>query len=150
MASLSELKYHFNGKENTKKFSYVYENVVMKTKTDEERADSLVAYLDGEAFVYYFDNFTKDNAPNEEAVSFQKVKRALLEKFSTKNTEAEAMKEAVNLVYKEVYAKEFFVKASKFYSEAKFNDRAKFGLIREVIKSDKGMLQFLFLSKAYT
>ena len=60
------------------------------------------------------------------------------------------MKEAVNLVYKGVYPKEFFVKASKFYKEAKFNDRAKFGLIREFIKSEKGTLQFLFLRKAYT
>ena len=65
MASLSQLKYHFNAKENTKRFFNVYENVVMKTKTDEEKANSLVAYLYGEAFEYYIDNFTKDDAPNE-------------------------------------------------------------------------------------
>ena len=62
MASPSEPKYHFNGKEDAKKFFYAYENVVMKTKAEEEKADSLVAYLDGEAFEYYFDNFTEDNA----------------------------------------------------------------------------------------
>ena len=100
MASLSELKYHFSGKEDAKKFFYVYENVVMKTKTEEEEADSLVAYLDGVAFEYYFDNFAEDKAPNEEARSFQNVKSALLEKFCTKKTEAEVKKEAVKLVYK--------------------------------------------------
>ena len=72
-ASTSELKYHFSRKEDAKKFFYVYENVVMKTKTEEEKAYSLVAYLDGEAFEYYIHNFTEDNAPNEEARSFQKV-----------------------------------------------------------------------------
>ena len=86
MASFSELKYHLNGKEDAKKFFYVYKNVVMKNKTEKEEADILVAYLDGEAFEYYFDNFTEDNALNEEARSFQKVKAALLEKFSTKMT----------------------------------------------------------------
>ena len=150
MASPSELKYHFNGEGDAKKFFYVYENAVMKNKTEEGKADSLVAYFDGEAFEYYFDNFTVDNAPNEEARSFQKVKAALLEKFSTKKTEAEVMKEAVNLVYKGGNVKEFFVKASKLYKEAKFNDQAKFGLIREAIKSDQGMLQFVFLRKADT
>ena len=73
-----------------------------------------------------------------------------MDKFSTKKTEAEVMKEAVNLVYKGGNVKEFFVKASKLYKEAKFDDQAKFRLIREAIKSDQGMLQFLFLRKANT
>ena len=44
--------------------------------------------------------------------------------------------------------KEFFVKESKLYKEAKFNDQAKFGSIREATKFDQGMLQFVFLGKA--
>ena len=44
MAYPSELKYHFSGKEDAKNFFYVYGNTVMKTKTEEEKADSLVAY----------------------------------------------------------------------------------------------------------
>ena len=55
----------------------------------------------------------EDNAPDEEAGSFQKVKTALSEKFSTNKTEAEVIKEAVNLVYKGGNLKEFFVKAGK-------------------------------------
>ena len=42
------------------------------------------------------------------------------------------------------------MKAIKLYKEAKFNDQAKFGLIREAFKSDQGMLQFVFLRKADT
>ena len=40
------------------------------------------------------------------------------------------MKEAGNLVYKGGNVKEFFVEASNLYQEDKFNDQAKFGLIR--------------------
>ena len=39
MGSPSELKYHFVCKEDARKFFYVYENVVMKNKTEEEKAD---------------------------------------------------------------------------------------------------------------
>ena len=66
----SELKFHFNCKEHAKKFYYVCENVVVKTNTKEEKSNNLVAYLDGEVFEYYFDNFTEDNVPNEEANHF--------------------------------------------------------------------------------
>lgn len=65
MATIGELKYHFSGKEVFKKFFCVYENVVMKNKSEEEKLDSLVAYLDAGAFEYYFDNFKEDYAPNQ-------------------------------------------------------------------------------------
>ena len=42
MVPLGELKYHFDGKEDAKKNFCVYKNVVMKNKTEEEKADSLV------------------------------------------------------------------------------------------------------------
>ena len=87
----------------------------MKNKIEEEKADSLVAYLDREAFEYYFDNFAEDSALNEVAISFQKVKAALLENFSSNETEAEVMKQAVNLIYKGGNVEEFFLKASKLY-----------------------------------
>ena len=51
-------------------------------------------------------------------------------------------------MYKGINVKKFFVKATKLYKEAKFNDQAKFGLTREAIKSDQAMLQLLFLRKA--
>ena len=56
----------------------------------------------------------------------------------------------MNLVYRGDNVKEFFVKASKMYKEAEFNDQAKFGLIREAIRSDQGTLQSRFLRKADT
>lgn len=40
----------------------MYENVIIYGETEEGKADSLVAYLNGEAFEYYFTNFAEDNA----------------------------------------------------------------------------------------
>ena len=56
-------------------------------------------------------------------------------------------KEAVNLVYMGGNVKEFFVKESNLCKETKFNDRAKFGLLREDIKPDQSILQFVRLRK---
>ena len=47
--------------------------------------------------------------------------------------EPEVMNKPMNLVYNGGNVKEFFMKPSKLYKEAKFNDQAKFGLIREAI-----------------
>ena len=122
----------------------------MNTEPEEEKADKLVAYLDVEAFENYFGNFAEDIAPNTETRSFQKVKLALLEKFSTKKTEEEVMKEVVNLEQAGSNIMWFFVEVSKMYKEVVFNDQAKFELIKESIQSDQRMLQFLFLRKADT
>ena len=89
MASTSEHKDHFSGEEDTKKFFHMCEHVIMKAKFEEENSNNLVAYLNGEKFEYYFDNFTEDNDPNEEVRSFQKVKEELLKKFLTQNTDVE-------------------------------------------------------------
>ena len=122
----------------------------MKGRTDEEKADRLVAHLNTETFEYYFDHFNDDNAPTKEAKSFQLVKKALLEKFSRKKKESETIKEAVNLTYKGEDVKEFFVRAKKLYKEANFNEGTKHGMIMEAIKSDQSSLQFVLLRKVIT
>ena len=49
MESPKDLKLQLDGKEDAKKFFYVYQNVRMKSKTDEEKAARLVAHLNAEA-----------------------------------------------------------------------------------------------------
>ncbi len=135
-----ELKCVFDGKEDAKKFFYVYKNVVMKGKAEEKKDEKLVAFLKADTFDYYFDYFTEDNALTEEAKSFQVVKKAMLEKFSTKKTEAETMREAVNLRYVGDDIKEFIVRAGKLYKEAKFSEEFKFEMIQEAIRSDQALM----------
>ena len=77
----------FNGNEDARKFFYLYENVVTKGLPDSERAEKIVAYLSEAAFDFYFDCFTLDNAPTEEAKDYGLVKKLMIEKFSTQKTE---------------------------------------------------------------
>ena len=57
-----DLKIQFDSKKYSKKVLNVYENVITKGKADEGKGDRLVAHLNAEAFEYYFDHFTDDNA----------------------------------------------------------------------------------------
>lgn len=54
------------------------------------------------------------------------------------------IKEVVKRVYKWGNVKQFFLKESELYKEAKCNDLAKPGLIREAINFAYGVLQFVF------
>ena len=54
----------FNREGNVPKLLYLYENVILKNKSDEVKADNLVTYLSGKAFDYYLHNFTVEYAPS--------------------------------------------------------------------------------------
>ncbi len=60
------------------------------------------------------------------------------------------MKKAVNLTYHGEYIKEFFVRASKLYKKAKFNEGTKHGMVLEFIMPDKILLKFVLLRKVRT
>ena len=139
------LKCVFDGKEDTKKCFYAYKNVVTKINTVEKKAEKLVAFLKADAFDCCNEYFTEDNAPTEEAKLFQVVKKAMLENISTKKTEAETIKEAVNLQYAGDDVKEFIVKAEKLYKEFKFSENIKFGMIQEAITFDQALMYFVLL-----
>ncbi len=51
------------------------------------------------AFDFYFDRFTLDNAPTDEANDYAIVKKVMLQKFSTQKTESEVIREAFTLRY---------------------------------------------------
>ncbi len=70
-----------------------------KSLPDSERAEKIVAYLSDAAFEFYFDRFTLDNAPIQEAKDYGLVKEVMLEKFSAQETESEIMRDALNLRY---------------------------------------------------
>ena len=67
-----------DGNEDAKKFFYVYENMMMKRKTDGKKANKLVAFLKADTFDYFIDYFTEGSPPSKRAKSFQPGKKPLL------------------------------------------------------------------------
>ncbi len=89
----------FKGSQDSRKFFYLYENIVTENLPHSERAEKNVAYLSDSAFEFYFDRFSLANAPTEEAKDYGLAKKVMLEKFSTQNTESEIMREALTFRY---------------------------------------------------
>ncbi len=71
MNTLSEL-ITVKGTEDTRKFIYLYENVVTNNLPDSNKAQKVFACLSGAAFQFYFNRFTLDSAPTEEAKNYSK------------------------------------------------------------------------------
>ncbi len=127
----------FKGNEDAQKFFYLYENVVTKNMPDSERAEKIVAYLSDAVFDFFFDRFTLDNFPTEEAKDYGLVKKEMQEKFSTQKTEPETMRDALTLRYDAGDASNFLLRADKVYNLAKVVENVKFELLRDSLKSDK-------------
>ena len=66
-------------------FLFYLENVILLGKEPHEKSLALLAYLDGDAFRFFFDRFTDAGELTEESRDFAIVKRAFLEKFEEKD-----------------------------------------------------------------
>ena len=74
----------FNGQGDAHKFFFSYENVIMKNKSNKEKADNLVTYQTGKASDFYFDNFTIYNAPTATAKDYLSTKSTHVGPLRTK------------------------------------------------------------------
>ncbi len=104
----------FKGSADARNFFYLYEKVVIKSLPGSERAGKIVAYLSDAAFDFYFDRFTLDNAPTEEAKDYGLVKKVMLKKFWTQKTESEIMRKALTLQHGGGDIPTFLSRADKF------------------------------------
>ena len=96
-----------------------------------------MACIAGAAFNFYFERFTNDNCPTDEAKDYGKVKGVMLEKFSVRKTESEIIREAISLEHGGGDIQTFLTRTDNLYSEEKSNDHAKLGILRDSLKSDQ-------------
>ena len=89
-----------------------------------------------------------DSGPTDEAKDYGKVRVVMLEKFSVQKTESEIMEEAIFLEHDGGDIQNFRTRAYNLYSQAKFNDQAKSGLLRDSSKSGQILLEFVLFRGA--
>ena len=114
-----------------------------KDLPDKEKAGKIVAYQAGTAFDFYFHRFTMYVGPTDEAKDYSKVKGVMLEKFSVRKTESEIMKEAISLEYGGGDIQNFLTRADNSCLQAKLNEQVKSRLLRDSLKSDQMLQQFV-------
>ena len=107
-----------------------------------------MAYLSDAAFDFYFDRFTLDNTPTEEAKDYGLVQKVMLEKFSNQKNESEIMREALILQYGGRDIPTFFSRSDEVYNQAKVGENVKSGLLRDALKFDKMFFQIVLFKRS--
>ena len=125
------------------KFFFVYENVVMRGKSDEDKTGELLCYLQGEAFDYYYETYRQDGGLNETARDYGAVKKALHARFESVPEPEENIRLAVasRLDSNDLLAS--LNEMDRRFERASFNVEAKFGLLRSAVMEHVDVSQFV-------
>ena len=115
------------------KFFFVFENVATSGKSDRERASELLRYLEGDAFDFFYQAFVKNGDISADGSDYQKVKKALVERFAPVESPEDVIRDAMaaRLSFGDLSGS--LHKADRLYEKAGFNDEAKFRLIRNAV-----------------
>ncbi len=129
---------------DVKKFSFLFEHVIARgTRDESELGGLLLAHLEGPAFEFFYDKYAYEDKLSDEVKDFEAVKEACFERFSEEKDADEVIREAVDLRLSNEDLEEFIKTAEDLYSDAGFNDEARFGLLRKAVQSRKHLMQFL-------
>ena len=124
------------------KFLFVYDNIIMRGKADEEKAGAILCPLEGAAFDYYYDKYSHNGSLTEAASDCDGVKSALSDRFTETPRPEENIQKAMicRLDGRNLLAS--MVEIDKLYKKAGFNDEAKYGLLRNAVVAHLDVAQF--------
>lgn len=74
----------FTAEDNVKMFFYYFEIRAMRGKEDALKASELLAHLNGETYVSFFDKFTVEGAISESETNFREAENAISDYFVEK------------------------------------------------------------------
>ena len=135
----------FDGKHeaDVAKFFFVYENVVTRGKSDEEKAGERLCYLRWEAFDYYNETYRQDGELIETAIDYRAVKKALHGRFESVPEPGENARLAVASKLDGNDSLAVLNEMDRRFEKASFNPEAKFGLIRSAVMEHVDVSQFV-------
>lgn len=132
-----------DGTSDIGKFFLYYENVATRSQTDADEASSLLGYLEGPAFDYYFETFSEDGVLTEQVQEFVSVRKALLEELGGLDGAQDVVPSATA---SSIERKDPFIlprNVEHLFEKANFNKEAKLGLLRNTIMAIPELAQFV-------
>ena len=133
-----------------RKFFFVFENVATSIKSGEERASELLRYLEGDAFDFVYQAFVKNGDISAGGFDSQKFKKALVERFAPVESPEDVIRDAMaaRLAFGDLSGP--LRNSDSLYKKARFNDVAKFGLLRNAMMEHLELAQFAIYRGAKT
>lgn len=142
----------FNGASDSDvtKFLFVYENVVMRGKSEEDKAGSILCHLEGAAFDFYYETYSRDGGLSEAAGDWKEVKKALADRFVVTARPEEEIQKAIACRLEVDALLPSLEQMEKLYEKAGFNEEAKYGLLRNAVMGHLEVAQFAILRSPTT
>lgn len=128
---------------NIHKFFFYFEQVVMRGKPEEEKAVSLLSFLEGDAFDLYYDSFAKDGEPLDSAKDYSAVKKLFLENYGPRQEPQDDIRRAMNVRLDSKDIPNSLQTMDRLFEKAGFNEEAKFGLLRNSVADHSDLAQFV-------
>ena len=144
-SQVGPLRLVFDGKNDADvaKFFFVYENVVMRSESDEDRAGELLCYLEGDAFEFYFDTCSRNGKLTDDAGDYQAVKMAMMDRFESVTGPEEHIRRAVSSRLNQRDLLGPLNEVDRCFNKAAINAEAKFGLLRNAVMEHADVAQFV-------
>ena len=128
-----------------KRFFFKYFLHETTGKLAEEKALSLVRFLESDALKFCLQMFTDGDKLIVEDQDLGIVKKAMVEKYYKRKTKEEIIREAVGFYYTGGSVQKFLRDEEKLYVDEGFTKVTQYGLIIKAIHNDQRMLNFVFI-----
>lgn len=107
--SRSKSTHMFSGEGGINMFFFYFENISGRGKDENEKVFQFMVHLDGPAFEYFFQRFTKNASISTKFVNFGEVKDAVVDEFNKRDTQ----EETTHRTMEETLDKNDFIKSMK-------------------------------------
>lgn len=123
----------FSGKSGIKKFLLVFERVCSQKQTEVIKVDTLQRYLHGEAFDFFYDSFKANGTLTEDGKDYERVKKALLERFAKVEDPQDTVREATEAELLSKGLPGSLQRLNPLYAKAELKKRADFRILRAAV-----------------
>ena len=108
-------------------FFFVFQKVSNSGKSDEESSSDFLRYLDGEPFEFSSQAFVKNANVNSDVSDYQKVKKALFERFASVESPKDVTRDAMGARISFCDLNRSLRNLHRLNEKAGFYDEANFG-----------------------
>lgn len=138
---------YFDGTKDAdvEEFLFMYDNVVMRGKSDEEKAATLFAYLEGDAKSAYRSKFISGWSLSEEGKDYTVVCSWLIEQFRKELDPDEQIRIAMEARLDFSDLLKSLATLDALYNKAGFNDKAKYGMLKRAATGNSRLADYLVI-----
>jgi len=138
----------FDGTTDVKMFFFYFENVATRGKDHTEMAFDLLAFLDKDAFQFYYEKFTRDGELVEEAKDYAVVKAASIAKYEQKEDAGSIMQRALHASLDPQDMEKSISRMDELFGKANFNEEAKFAVLQRAVNEFPDLAAMALFRKA--